>query len=111
MSETMRIKAQTPKDVAIETALNTVLNGRVKVELGSSVDKRECFRLHFGLGEKGKVVSRRFLKECKEVLINQYHAKLRAALVIQKFLRRWNWKNAGTRQSDHICRLLMLLQR
>ena len=65
MSETVRIKAQTPKDVAIETALNTVLNGRVKVELGSSVDKRECFRLHFGLRAKRKLSRDVFLKNAK----------------------------------------------
>ena len=92
ISEKVRIKAETPKDVAIETALNTVLNGKVKMELGSSVDKRECFQLHFEVTQKGNGAPRSFIKECKNILINQYHSKVKAALVIQKFLRRWNWK-------------------
>ena len=65
MSETMRIKAQTPKDVAIETALNTVLNGRVKVELGSSVDKESASDCISVLEKKEKLCRDVFLRSAK----------------------------------------------
>jgi hypothetical protein len=91
---TPRVKAQPPKCIAIETALNTALNGKVKLQLGSSIDRSECFNIDTNTlnSTNGGKLARRYVVKCKEIFIRQYWKKKHAIIVIQKFLRRWNWK-------------------